>query len=142
MRFAEPTASWLTDLSLFQTWEIPPNSENMQYTFSLALFYFPVNHHAEPFRMIGAALFFVLGRFVAIPSPVPNTNISMVYGTEVLKSGYCRHGAVRGFAACFHRLECSERQPLLESAQLTVGKAAQHNAPSDIFLRFELNFVM
>ena len=25
---------------------------------------------------IGAALFFVLGRFVAIPSPVPNTNIS------------------------------------------------------------------
>lgn len=24
---------------------------------------------------IGAALFFVLGRFVAIPSPVPNTNI-------------------------------------------------------------------
>ena len=23
---------------------------------------------------IGAALFFVLGRFVAIPSPVPNTN--------------------------------------------------------------------
>lgn len=29
---------------------------------------------------IGAALFFVLGRFVAIPSPVPNTNISMQYG--------------------------------------------------------------
>lgn len=28
---------------------------------------------------IGAALFFVLGRFVAIPSPVPNTNISMQY---------------------------------------------------------------
>ena len=25
---------------------------------------------------IGAALFFVLGRFVAIPSPVPNTNIA------------------------------------------------------------------
>ena len=25
---------------------------------------------------IGAALFFVLGRFVAIPSPVPNTNIT------------------------------------------------------------------
>ena len=25
---------------------------------------------------IGAALFFVLGRFVAIPSPVPNVNIS------------------------------------------------------------------
>ena len=29
---------------------------------------------------IGAALFFVLGRFVAIPSPVPNTNISIQYG--------------------------------------------------------------
>ena len=29
---------------------------------------------------IGAALFFVLGRFVAIPSGVPNTNISIQYG--------------------------------------------------------------
>lgn len=29
---------------------------------------------------IGAALFFVLGRFVAIPSPIPNTNISVQYG--------------------------------------------------------------
>ena len=29
---------------------------------------------------IGAALFFVLGRFVAVPSPVPNTNISIQYG--------------------------------------------------------------
>ena len=29
---------------------------------------------------IGAALFFVLGRFVSIPSPVPNTNISVQYG--------------------------------------------------------------
>ena len=29
---------------------------------------------------IGAALFFVLGRFVAIASPVPNTNISIQYG--------------------------------------------------------------
>lgn len=29
---------------------------------------------------IGAALFFVLGRFVAIPSPVPNTNINIQYG--------------------------------------------------------------
>lgn len=28
---------------------------------------------------IGAALFFVLGRFVAIPSPIPNTNISIQY---------------------------------------------------------------
>ena len=29
---------------------------------------------------IGAALFFVLGRFVAIPSPVPNTSICVQYG--------------------------------------------------------------
>ena len=29
---------------------------------------------------IGAALFFVLGRFVAIPSGIPNTNISVQYG--------------------------------------------------------------
>ena len=29
---------------------------------------------------IGAALFFVLGRFVAIPSPVPKTSISVQYG--------------------------------------------------------------
>ncbi|MDO4966556.1 MAG: ECF-type riboflavin transporter substrate-binding protein [Lachnospiraceae bacterium] len=29
---------------------------------------------------IGAALFFVLGRFVAIPSGIPNTNISIQYG--------------------------------------------------------------
>lgn len=29
---------------------------------------------------IGAALFFVLGRFVIIPSPVPNTNINLQYG--------------------------------------------------------------
>ena len=33
---------------------------------------------------IGAALFFVLGRFVAIPSPVPNTNISVQYGLLAL----------------------------------------------------------
>lgn len=29
---------------------------------------------------IGAALFFVLGRFVSIPSPVPNTSIATQYG--------------------------------------------------------------
>ena len=29
---------------------------------------------------IGAALFFVLGRFVSIPSPIPNTNIATQYG--------------------------------------------------------------
>ena len=29
---------------------------------------------------IGAALFFILGRFVAIPSPIPNTTINIQYG--------------------------------------------------------------
>lgn len=29
---------------------------------------------------IGAALFFVLGRFVSIPSGIPNTNVSIQYG--------------------------------------------------------------
>lgn len=33
---------------------------------------------------IGAALFFVLGRFVAIPSPVPNTNTSLQYAVLAL----------------------------------------------------------
>lgn len=33
---------------------------------------------------IGAALFFVVGRFVAIPSPVPNTNISLQYAVLAL----------------------------------------------------------
>ena len=32
---------------------------------------------------IGAALFFVLGRFVAIPSPVPTVNICVQYGLLV-----------------------------------------------------------
>ncbi|WP_022754843.1 ECF-type riboflavin transporter substrate-binding protein [Butyrivibrio fibrisolvens] len=36
---------------------------------------------------IGAALFFVLGRFVAIPSPVPNTNISVQYGVLAFIAG-------------------------------------------------------
>ena len=43
---------------------------------------------------IGAALFFVLGRFVAIPSPVPNTNISLQY-------------AVLGLLAAFHPEFCA-----------------------------------
>ena len=38
---------------------------------------------------IGAALFFVLGRFVAIPSPVPNTNSSLQYaGLALLAAMY------------------------------------------------------
>ena len=35
---------------------------------------------------IGAALFFVLGRFVAIPSPVPNVNICVQYGYTIFRS--------------------------------------------------------
>ena len=37
---------------------------------------------------IGAALFFVLGRFVAIPSPVPNTNISLQYAVLALLAAW------------------------------------------------------
>ena len=36
---------------------------------------------------IGAALFFVLGRFVAIPSGIPNTNISLQYAILGLLAG-------------------------------------------------------
>jgi energy-coupling factor transport system substrate-specific component len=36
---------------------------------------------------IGAALFFVLARFVSIPSPVPNTNITLQYAVLALLSG-------------------------------------------------------
>ena len=43
---------------------------------------------------IGAALFFVLGRFVAIPSPVPNTNISLQYAVLALLAGM--YGPVAG----------------------------------------------
>ena len=43
---------------------------------------------------IGAALFFVLGRFVAIPSPVPNTNISIQYGLLAFMA--CVFGPVAG----------------------------------------------
>lgn len=44
---------------------------------------------------IGAALFFVLGRFVAIPSPVPNTNISLQYAVLALLAAM--YGPVAGF---------------------------------------------
>ena len=43
---------------------------------------------------IGAALFFVLGRFVAIPSPVPNTNISLQYAVLALLAAM--YGPVAG----------------------------------------------
>ena len=43
---------------------------------------------------IGAALFFVLGRFVAIPSPVPNTNISLQYAVLALLASM--YGPVAG----------------------------------------------
>lgn len=46
---------------------------------------------------IGAALFFVLGRFVAIPSPVPNTNISVQYGLLAFIAGL--FGPVAGVLA-------------------------------------------
>ena len=46
---------------------------------------------------IGAALFFVLGRFVAIPSPVPNTNISLQYAVLALLAamyGFIGHALI------------------------------------------------
>ena len=38
---------------------------------------------------IGAALFFVLGRFVSIPSPVPNTTINVQYGLLAFLAVVC-----------------------------------------------------
>lgn len=46
---------------------------------------------------IGAALFFVLGRFVAIPSGVPDTNISIQYG--VLAFIAAVYGPIAGLLA-------------------------------------------
>ena len=43
---------------------------------------------------IGAALFFVLGRFVAIPSGIPNTNISLQYAILGMLGGM--YGPVAG----------------------------------------------
>ena len=43
---------------------------------------------------IGAALFFVLGRFVAIPSPVPNTNISLQYAVAGGLIGFIGHALI------------------------------------------------
>lgn len=48
---------------------------------------------------VGAALFFVLGRFVAIPSPVPNTNISLQYGLLGFMAGL--FGPVAGLLIAF-----------------------------------------
>ena len=44
---------------------------------------------------IGAALFFVLGRFVAIPSPVPNSITAVVVG-GLLVLAYTRTIAKKG----------------------------------------------
>ena len=48
---------------------------------------------------IGAALFFVCGRFIAIPSPVPNTSITIQYG--VLAFIATLFGPVAGLLAGF-----------------------------------------
>ena len=49
---------------------------------------------------IGAALFFVLGRFVAIPSPVPNTNISLQYAVLGLLVRSCSRRSDRLHRPC------------------------------------------
>jgi energy-coupling factor transport system substrate-specific component len=46
---------------------------------------------------IGAALFFVLGRFVAIPSGIPDTNISLQYGLLAFIAAV--FGPIAGFLA-------------------------------------------
>lgn len=48
---------------------------------------------------IGAALFFVIGRFVAIPSPIPNVTISIQYG--VLAFMAACFGPIAGFLIGF-----------------------------------------
>ena len=60
---------------------------------------------------IGAALFFVLGRFVAIPSPVPNTNISLQYAVLGLLAAM--YGPVAGALIGFHRPVLG-RHPVVE----------------------------
>ena len=65
---------------------------------------------------IGAALFFVLGRFVAIPSPVPNTNISLQYAVLALLAAM--YGPVAGRSDRIYRT-CTDRfimgrQPVVE----------------------------
>ena len=63
---------------------------------------------------IGAALFFVLGRFVAIPSPVPNTNISLQYAVLALLAAM--YGPVAGGLIGFigHALIVLGRHPVVE----------------------------
>ncbi len=48
---------------------------------------------------IGAALFFVLGKFVAIPSPVPNTSVTLQYAVAAIFATL--FGPVAGFATAF-----------------------------------------
>lgn len=48
---------------------------------------------------IGAALFFVLGRFVSIPSPLPNTSISTQYGLLAFMT--VLYGPVAGLLIAF-----------------------------------------
>ncbi len=48
---------------------------------------------------IGAALFFVLGRFVSIPSPVPNTSVTLQYAVAAIFAAL--FGPLAGFATAF-----------------------------------------
>ena len=64
---------------------------------------------------IGAALFFVLGRFVAIPSPVPNTTVSIQYGLLAFMA------AAFGPVAGPHRLH----RPCPDRLQLGLGRMVE-----------------
>ena len=63
------TVSGMTGVKLFEEDTIMKNNSSIKTVVAVG---------------IGAALFFVLGRVVAIPSPVPNTNISLQYAVLAL----------------------------------------------------------
>ena len=67
---------------------------------------------------IGAALFFVLGRFVAIPSPVPNTNISLQYAVLALAGCNVRTGSRRSDR--IHR-SCTDRSVMGRKPVVELG---------------------
>ena len=76
---------------------------------------------------IGAALFFVLGRFVAIPSPVPNTNISLQYAVlALLVLHHLLAGADEGNAL---RREQDGVYQFVDREQLVFGTVARDGEP-------------
>ena len=83
---------------------------------------------------IGAALFFVLGRFVAIPSPVPNTNISLQYAVLGLLAAM--YGPVAGGLIGFIGHALAKR--LLEQGHEVTGIDALNEYYSPLLKRARL----